>query len=104
MSARIEIPPPSSPAKARIDAVLVWLPQLLVVASAVGLAVVLRTLGVPFPATLPLLSIAATVAALVVRSEFKAQLASRWIAEDHAIRQALAEHGVETQDEAGLAG
>lgn len=103
MAARIEIAPPTS-TRARCDAVLIWLPQLLAVASAAGLAVVLRSFGVPFPATLPLLSIAATVAALVLRSEFKAQLKNRRLAEDRALRQALAEHGVETQSDAGSAG
>jgi membrane protein implicated in regulation of membrane protease activity len=104
MSARIEMAPPTS-ARARCDAVLIWLPQLLWIAGTTGAAVVLLTLGVPFPAVLPLLSIAATVAVLVVRREVTAQLTNRRLAEDHAIRRALAEsgHDVETQADAGLA-
>jgi hypothetical protein len=105
MSARIDIAiaPPTS-ARARCDAVLIWLPQLLWIAGTAGLAAGLLTLGAPFPAVLPLLSIAATIAVLTIRSEVKAQLANRRLAEDLKLRQALAEHGVETQSDAGLAG
>ncbi|HEY3481310.1 MAG TPA: hypothetical protein VGL02_20650 [Streptomyces sp.] len=102
MPARIEIAPPTS-VRARCDAVLVWLPQLLWIAATTSAAAVLLALGAPFPAALPLLSIAATIAVLVLRSEGKAQLANRRLAEDRVIRQALAEHGVETQADAELA-
>uniref|UniRef100_UPI003F494491 hypothetical protein n=1 Tax=Amycolatopsis sp. CA-082387 TaxID=3239918 RepID=UPI003F494491 len=105
MSARIEIAiaPPTS-ARDRCDAVLIWLPQLLWIAGTAVVAVVLLVLGAPFPVVLPLLSIAATITVLTVRSEVKAQLANRRLAEDRTLRQALAEHGVETQADAGLAG
>ncbi|WP_326960486.1 hypothetical protein [Amycolatopsis sp. NBC_01286] len=92
MSVRTEITiaPPTS-TRARCDAVLIWLPQLLWIAGTTTVATILLTFGVPFPAALPLLSMAAMVTGSIVRTEFTARRTNRRIAEDRAFRQALAD-------------